>query len=334
MHPAVRAAFEEIDADVFNGDGIANEIEVARKYIARWLERMPELRPMASVGADHDSHGRVTAEDYKTRAVVYNQEWAGLHNAFDLPVPSEYRDDPRPNEAPMTTSEALRQVTEAAHQRLAGRARASSACPICGNSEPHAHGQQDIEQWASNQVARWGYKACLAPITGPEPIDALRERVKESLEGLATAQREWVRAYGWPRTEIEDVADLFRILTAASRPDKATDVRPCAACGKELRLICGTCNTASLDEVAERATEAMLPYRSALADLVANTKGTTLHAAAFKARSKAIEVLRDGPGSGAAATCALSCSLGSRSFAWTERRGRVRRRRRAALTRS
>lgn len=151
---------------------------------------------------------------------------AGDHEKCNPYICSCVCPEPRPSEAPMTTSEALRQVTEAAHQRLAGPARASSACPICGNSEPHAHDQQDIEQWASNQVARWGYKACLAPITGPEPIDALRERVKESLEGLATAQREWVRAYGWPRTEIEDVQDLFRILTAAPRPDKASVTCP------------------------------------------------------------------------------------------------------------
>lgn len=43
MHPKVLAAFEEIDADIFNGDSIANNRELAQIYIERWLKRMPAL---------------------------------------------------------------------------------------------------------------------------------------------------------------------------------------------------------------------------------------------------------------------------------------------------
>jgi hypothetical protein len=57
MHPKLREAFEEIDADVFNGDSIANDLWLARKYISRWLERMPELAsPSVS---DEKTSGRI-----------------------------------------------------------------------------------------------------------------------------------------------------------------------------------------------------------------------------------------------------------------------------------
>lgn len=43
MHPKILAAFEEIDADIFNGDSIADDIGMAQTYFRRWIDRMPAL---------------------------------------------------------------------------------------------------------------------------------------------------------------------------------------------------------------------------------------------------------------------------------------------------
>lgn len=101
MHPKVLQAFEEIDADVSNGDSIANNVELARLYISRWLERMPELRAPDSVSDDrcqkhaHLSWGRQTWTGQAWGRCVHcdlaRDEAANPHIFSDAPCPNEAR---------------------------------------------------------------------------------------------------------------------------------------------------------------------------------------------------------------------------------------------------
>jgi hypothetical protein len=48
---------------------------------------------------------------------------------------------------------------------------ASSECPICRGNRPHPHVREEVEQWATNQVARWGYEATLARLGTAKAIE-------------------------------------------------------------------------------------------------------------------------------------------------------------------
>jgi hypothetical protein len=76
MHPKLRKAFEEIDADVFNGDGIAGELDIVRGYLARWAERLgvkavpPRISTTRTRASLEISNQRLEAENARLRAAL------------------------------------------------------------------------------------------------------------------------------------------------------------------------------------------------------------------------------------------------------------------------
>lgn len=88
-------------------------------------------------------------------------------------------------------------------------------CPICGEATPHAHGQKDVESWATNQVARWGYVVRLSS------LDAVAARAKalvKKLEDDSTYDR-----YGYARVSEREGERIVALLRELS-PDYATAV--------------------------------------------------------------------------------------------------------------
>lgn len=75
--------------------------------------------------------------------------------------------------------------------------RGSSACPVCGRPEPHAHSALDVEKWANSRISAWGFfsKVFHKP-NKAAPVRDARWRIRGELFRIyPTTGGEW----GWIR---------------------------------------------------------------------------------------------------------------------------------------
>lgn len=82
----------------------------------------------------------------------------------------------------------------------------SAACPVCGVDTPHAHDPLEIKQYASNQIARWGFKVASIRAIAYEAKDST---IRNAIEDVKRDAESWRRAYGWNKEEAEDMLAML-----------------------------------------------------------------------------------------------------------------------------
>lgn len=91
-------------------------------------------------------------------------------------------------------------------------ARGTSACPICGNNEPHRHGREEVNDWVCAQARRFGYVAKSWPQSWPHNEERSADDLADHwiastwllLEEALTGREEVRRAYGYVFRDAED----------------------------------------------------------------------------------------------------------------------------------
>lgn len=92
-------------------------------------------------------------------------------------------------------------------------ARGTMCCLICGSGEPHPHGRDEVEAWATNQVSRWGYIAFLSPRNITDPvIDRALKRLEDDAHFKGVGPTTWLT-----EREAKEIAALIR--SAQKRSD-------------------------------------------------------------------------------------------------------------------
>ena len=87
--------------------------------------------------------------------------------------------------------ERLRAIQSAPTVAAATPAEATGTmeCPICRTASPHSHELDEIENWSTNLVARWGYRAYL--VHQNQTLHPVEKESRETLEYLKGEREGW-----------------------------------------------------------------------------------------------------------------------------------------------
>ena len=98
---------------------------------------------------------------------------------------------------------------------------ASTACPMCGGTSIHPHSEGDVRTFASNQIARFGYRVELISPLAYVPV---RDDVNPLLEELRSYAIDGASARGGKGRVIRRaIATIERLAKPKARPNPDHD---------------------------------------------------------------------------------------------------------------